>query len=213
MKNRFNIQDIVKSSAAILVMSVVFIGCEADSSADESASSHHSTGEATAVVSSAMTVDEAIKIVSGDGPPMRGIQALIALAEADEPNVKARLWLGRFGIQSGQLDKARMRFISVLDLEPNHIEATWDLAMLDMEMGNHQEAVTGFTNYTNLNPKEEKVHFFKASCLESMGNQVEALELYRTFLSLTTDSVLSGKVEGIINRLEVDISVVSDPNE
>ena len=54
-------------------------------------------------------VEAAVQKVSGENP-MEGILALRALAESDPPNVDAVVWLGIFGIQSGQLDKARERF-------------------------------------------------------------------------------------------------------
>ncbi|PCJ80698.1 MAG: hypothetical protein COA49_07655 [Bacteroidetes bacterium] len=215
MIKRSNIKGIITASAVIITSTAILISCDSNSSNTTDEATAHPQNEIapTPAASELMSVDEAIKIVSGGGPPMRGIQALIALAEAEKPNVKAILWLGRFGVQSGQLDKAHKRFTDVLDLEPNHKEATWDLAMLDMEMGNYDEAVKGFRIHADLKPEDEKAHFFIGSCLESMDEKVEALEQYRIFLSLTSDSVLTEKVEGIINRLEVGINEVSTPNE
>ena len=99
------------------------------------------------------------------------------------------------------------------ELEPDHLEATWDLAMLDMEMGNFESAANGFKVCVHRNPEMYKGYFFLATCLKSMDKPEEALEQYRTFLPLTSDSVLQKKVGEIINRLEVNINVVSDPNE
>ena len=53
-------------------------------------------------------VDIAVAKVSGENP-MEGILELRALAD-DTPNLDAVMWLGRFSVQSGQLDKARERF-------------------------------------------------------------------------------------------------------
>jgi hypothetical protein len=197
-----SIKDIIKSGMAILTAILLFTGCETVSS------SHDVAG-----IVSDISVDDAIKMVSGEGPPMQGISALIAYADAAVPNIKATLWLGRFGVQSGQLEKAHARFSKVLELEPNHLEATWDLAMLDMQMGSSESAANGFKVCVNRDPGMYKGYFFLATCLKNMDKPVEALEQYRTFLPLTTDSVLQMKVKGIINRLEVDINVVSDPNE
>ena len=200
--NRISIEDIPKSVIALLTAVVVFSSCEPTSSSPEEVG-----------VVSEISVDEAIKIVSGEGPPMEGISALLAHAEADVPNVKAILWLGRFGIQSGQFEKAHARFSKVLELDPDHLEAAWDLAMLDMEMGDFEAAANGFKVCVNRNPEMYKGYFFLASCLKSMDKPEEALEQYRIFLPLTSDSVLQKKVGEIINRLEVNINVVSDPNE
>ena len=55
-------------------------------------------------------VASAVEKVQGANP-MEGILELKALAESDPPNVDAVIELGRFSIQSGQLDKAKERFV------------------------------------------------------------------------------------------------------
>ena len=79
-------------------------------------------------------VDIAVAKVSGENP-MEGILALRALADEMPPNLDAVMWLGRFSVQSGQLDKARERFDQVIDAQPDRVEAYWERAMLDMEEG------------------------------------------------------------------------------
>ena len=61
-------------------------------------------------------IDEAIKIIEGVGPPMQGIGTLLLYADSDSPNVKANFWLGKFGVQSQQLEKAKARFLKVLEI-------------------------------------------------------------------------------------------------
>jgi len=201
--NRISIEDITKSGVLILTAVLGFASCETTASSNEE----------RVGVDSEISVDEAIRIVSGEGPPMEGISALIAHAEADVPDVKALLWLGRFNIRNGELEKAHARYSKILELEPDNLEATWDLAMLDMQMRDFEAAANGFKVCVNSNPEMYKGYFFMANCLKNMDKPEEAIEQYRTFLPLTSDSVLQSKIEGIINRLEVDINVVSDPNE
>ena len=74
-------------------------------------------------------VDIAVAKVSGENP-MEGILALRALADETPPNLDAVMWLGRFSVQSGQLDKARERFVQVIDAQPDRVEAYWERAML-----------------------------------------------------------------------------------
>ena len=57
------------------------------------------------------------------------------LADADEPNIDAVFLLGQLSVQSGQLEKAVERYTQVLELDPNHIEATWELASVKHENG------------------------------------------------------------------------------
>jgi len=124
-------------------------------------------------------IDAAIKIVEGEGLPMQGIQTLLLYADSDSPSVKANFWLGNFGVQSEQLEKAKARFLKVLEIDPEHNEA--------------------FINLLNL--------------YVNMEDFDAATELYKKYPDLKSDSPSTKDLEGIINRLESDIRVVSGPNE
>lgn len=146
-------------------------------------------------------VEAAVQKVSGENP-MEGILALRALAESDPPNVDAVVWLGIFGIQSGQLDKARERFSEALTLEPGHLEATWQLAMLDMEEGAYDRAVVGFETVMGEDSTYANGLFFTARCYEAMGKTEAALIRYNEYLPYAPDTVVANRVQNFITRLE-----------
>ncbi len=146
-------------------------------------------------------VDRAVALVNGENP-MAGIQALRELASADPPNVDAVVWLGIFSIQSGQKDKAREHFARVLTLEPAHIEATWQLALLDMEDGRYDAAVVGFEACMSADSSYANGLFFTARCYEAMGNTKGALNRYREYLPYAPDTAVVAKVQEMIARLE-----------
>ena len=146
-------------------------------------------------------VDIAIAKVNGENP-MEGILELRALAEETPPNLDAVLWLGRFSVQSGQLDKARERFEQVIDAAPDRVEAYWERAMLDMEEGFLEDAVQGFDLCISADEMYVNGRFFKARCLEAMGQVDQALTEYKSYLPLSPDTAVSRSVEGIIERLE-----------
>lgn len=146
-------------------------------------------------------VEAAVQKVSGENP-MEGILALRALAESDPPNVDAVVWLGIFGIQSGQLDKARERFSEALTLEPGHLEATWQLAMLDMEEGAFDRAVVGFETVMGEDSTYANGLFFTARCYEAMGKTEAALIRYNEYLPYAPDTVVANRVQDFITRLE-----------
>ena len=146
-------------------------------------------------------VEAAVQMVSGENP-MEGILALRALAESDPPNVDAVVWLGIFGIQSGQLDKARERFSEALTLEPGHLEATWQLAMLDMEEGAYDRAVVGFETVMGEDSTYANGLFFTARCYEAMGKTDAALIRYNEYLPYAPDTVVDNRVQDFITRLE-----------
>ena len=146
-------------------------------------------------------VEAAVQKVSGENP-MEGILALRALAESDPPNVDAVVWLGIFGIQSGQFDKARERFSEALTLEPGHLEATWQLAMLDMEEGAYGRAVVGFETVMGEDSTYANGLFFTARCYEAMGKTEAALIRYNEYLPYAPDTVVANRVQDFITRLE-----------
>lgn len=146
-------------------------------------------------------VEAAVQKVSGANP-MEGILALRELAESDPPSVDAVVWLGIFGIQSGQMDKARERFSDALMLDPGHLEATWQLAMLDMEEGAYDRAVVGFETVMGEDSTYANGLFFTARCYESMGKTEAALIRYNEYLPYAPDTVVANRVQDFITRLE-----------
>ena len=167
----------------------------------KSADAEQLTALPTEAVATDDPVEAAVQKVSGENP-MEGILALRALAESDPPNVDAVVWLGIFGIQSGQLDKARERFSEALTLEPGHLEATWQLAMLDMEEGAYDRAVVGFETVMGEDSTYANGLFFTARCYETMGKTEAALIRYNEYLPYAPDTVVANRVQDFITRLE-----------
>ena len=167
----------------------------------KSADAEQLTALPTEAVAAEDPVEAAVQKVSGDNP-MEGILALRALAESDPPNVDAVVWLGIFGIQSGQLDKARERFSEALTFEPGHLEATWQLAMLDMEEGAYDRAVVGFETVMGEDSTYANGLFFTARCYEAMGKTDAALIRYNEYLPYALDTVVANRVQDFITRLE-----------
>lgn len=150
-------------------------------------------------------VMQAVAQVSGDNP-MAGIMALRNLASAEPPNVEAVLWLGKFSVQSQQLDKARERFAEVLVLEPGHLEATWELAMLDMEEGAYDRAVVGFESCYDADEAYANGLFFAGRCYRMMGNLRGASESFKQYLAYAPDTIVSSKVSEYIQELEAELN-------
>ena len=167
----------------------------------KSADAEQFTALPTEAVATDDPVEAAVQKVSGENP-MEGILALRALAESVPPNVDAVVWLGIFGIQSGQLDKARERFSEALTLEPGHLEATWQLAMLDMEEGAYDRAVVGFETVMGEDSTYANGLFFTARCYEAMGKTEAALIRYNEYLPYAPDTVVANRVQDFITRLE-----------
>lgn len=72
--------------------------------------------------------------------PMKGIQMLLKLSEEHPDNAAVLFQLGRFGIQTGQYEKAIERLEKVVSLEPNRTKAYCLLSKAYLETGETQKA-------------------------------------------------------------------------
>ena len=173
---------------------------------------NQSLGQTIAAFDRRDQVDAAVQKVSS-GNTGEGIRELASLAQGENPNVDAIVWLGIFAVQSGQLEKARERFSEALVLEPGQSEATWQLAMLEMEEGAYNRAVVGFEAVMSQDSSYANGLFFTARCYEAMGNQDEARIRYETYLPYAPDTVIEQRVLEIIQRLteSAGLSASEDP--
>lgn len=73
--------------------------------------------------------------------PMQGVAILLDVVRQDSTNIDAQLLLGRFGIVSGQYDKAIVRLEKVLYLQPQNSEALLLLAEAYNNQGNSKKAL------------------------------------------------------------------------
>lgn len=150
-------------------------------------------------------LEVAIAQVTGENP-MEGIMALRELASAEPPNVEAVLWLGKFSVQSGQLDKARERFEQVLELEPGHVEATWELAILDMESATDYVAASKAFQYCyQTDEAYANGLFFAGRCERELGNKEVAKGLFEQYLAYAPDTIVSQAVNLFINELNAEL--------
>ena len=98
-------------------------------------------------------VDSAIALVNGEDP-MAGIMLLRQILTDDPQNIEALLAMGRFSVQSGQMEKAVERFEQVLELEPNNEEAIYLAGRTQMELGNREDAKKYFEQFLTLSKDE-----------------------------------------------------------
>lgn len=68
--------------------------------------------------------------------PMQGVQILLGIVQRDSTNVDAQMTLGKFGLISGQIDKAIARFEKILYLHPQNTDALLMLAQAYDAQGN-----------------------------------------------------------------------------
>ncbi|MCX8019214.1 MAG: tetratricopeptide repeat protein [Chitinophagaceae bacterium] len=82
--------------------------------------------------------------------PMEGIMKIKEVADKDSTNAYAQFLLGKGSLQSGQLDKAILRFKTVCRLQPENAEAALLLAETYERTGNKKEALKWYRRSTEL---------------------------------------------------------------
>lgn len=80
----------------------------------------------------------------GTNTPMQGVSILLGIVEDDPNNVRAQLILGRYGIVSGQFDKAIERLEKVVALDSNNTEAYFFLGEAHKGLGDNAKAIEFF---------------------------------------------------------------------
>ncbi len=99
-------------------------------------------GNANARISLATTYLETPD--DGTNPAMQGVKLLLDVVREDSANVRAQLILGRYGIISGQFDKAVQRLETVVSLDPQNTEALFFLGEAYNGLGNKAKAIENF---------------------------------------------------------------------
>ena len=94
--------------------------------------------------------------------PMQGITMIKAVVDKDSTNTYGQLILALGGKKSGQYDKAIERFLTVLKIQPDHIEAMIHLAECYELTDQKDLAINWYTKVSNnVNIPEAKEAIFK----------------------------------------------------
>jgi cytochrome c-type biogenesis protein CcmH/NrfG len=147
----------------------------------------------------------AVAKVSGENP-MEGIQALLAMADGDSPNVDAVIALGRFSIQSGQFDKARSRFAQAIELAPDRTDPLIQLGMLELDQDQPADALVHFEKALALDSTQANALFFIAQSYERLTRTDLALSFYARFLPLAPDTAIAAGVQQKLAVLQSQIN-------
>lgn len=81
--------------------------------------------------------------VEGTPAPMKGIQLLLGVVEKDPGNAPANLTLGKFSMQTGQYEKARDRFLTVVENQPGG-EVYFYLGEAYRQLGEKEKAIAAY---------------------------------------------------------------------
>ncbi|MGZ3904063.1 MAG: tetratricopeptide repeat protein [Bacteroidia bacterium] len=93
--------------------------------------------------------------VDGSADPMKGITMLKEVEKADSNNLTVQMVLGGFAVKSNQLDKAEARYLKVLKIKPDYLEAYLFLADVYERKGDNKKTIETLEKYRSLTPDKE----------------------------------------------------------
>ncbi len=86
-------------------------------------------------------INMAVAYLEGQTEPMKGVMLLKEITDKDPDNITANLILGKYGIVSGQFDKAVQRFEKVLAVDSLNADAYLYLAQAYESLGEKEKAI------------------------------------------------------------------------
>jgi tetratricopeptide (TPR) repeat protein len=140
-----------------------------------------------------------IKIQYG-ASPMEGMLELRDIADRNPDNADAHYHLGKFSVQSGQLDKAEGRFVRVTEIEPDSLRGWYELGMLYSTQGAFEKATVVLKEAIRIEPTAE-LYFAQGFCFEKLGDIPRAIENYEKQLLYETEEKARRDAEQNILRL------------
>lgn len=125
--------------------------------------------------------------------------------EMDPLNVSAYFYLADLLRIKGEPDQAIERYKKALEINPAYVYAVNGLGMSYAALKNDEKAVQYFKEAIKLEPQNPPGYFNLAVELDRIGRSKEALEAYKTFLTLSAGKEfveLRKKAAEAVNRLE-----------
>jgi tetratricopeptide (TPR) repeat protein len=101
---------------------------------------------------------------------------------------RTHLALGRLLFDLRKFSKARACFELVLTLQPDHVAATYNLALINQLQGLYAEAATGFAKCRPKLGPTRPLMLAWGQCLQELGRMDEALGVYRDLLATDPDA-------------------------
>jgi Tfp pilus assembly protein PilF len=101
---------------------------------------------------------------------------------------KGRAWFNLGGAYlDAQPEKARTALLRSLELEPNRVEAIYDLGLLEQRTGNYDKALAYYRRASDQNPRYWPAWNNIGNTLFSMGRREESIAYFEKTLSLNRD--------------------------
>lgn len=110
-------------------------------------------------------------------------------------------------VQSGENPMEGIMLLrNILERDSNCTEAHWQLGLFSVESGQYDKAVNRFRKVIELDPVEYlDAYLYLGKSLMSLGQQVEAINVFETYSSKIGDEKIRADIESAIEELKKDL--------
>lgn len=123
--------------------------------------------------------------------------------EINPKNLNAKTDLGTCYVEgTGEPMKGVMLLRDVVNENPDHEMAHYNLGMLSVKSGQLDKAIERFRTVLKINPARSEMHFFIGQVLEQQGDRDAALEEYRLFMKESKDYEAVAQVGEMVKTIE-----------
>lgn len=133
----------------------------------------------------------------------KAIENYTKVLEINPDNLNAKTDLGTCYVEgSAEPMKGIMMLREVVQKDPNHEMAQYNLGMLSVKSGQLDKAIERFRTVLKINPDRTEVHFYIGQIYEQKGKQDSALAEYKLFMKESKDYQAVAQVGEMVKHLE-----------
>lgn len=123
--------------------------------------------------------------------------------EINPDNLNAKTDLGTCYVEgTAQPMKGIMMLREVVQKDPNHEMAQYNLGMLSVKSGQMDKAIERFKTVLKINPNRSEMYFYIGQIYQQQGKDAEALKEYKLFMKESKDYEAVAQVGEMVKTME-----------
>ena len=132
----------------------------------------------------------------------KALEILESAKAIDSTNTDIKVSLGSAYVESGSNPMKGITLLrEVVEKHPDNIAAQYNLGLFSIKSGQYDKAVSRFNKVLELDSTYYQAYFYLGQCALQLGNKQEAIEKFKHYEYLCTDSIEKQNINQYINKL------------
>jgi tetratricopeptide (TPR) repeat protein len=132
----------------------------------------------------------------------QALAPLESIAENGAPTAEDFFQLGLLRHRLGRFERAGLDYEQALARNEWHPEAHYNLSLVDSRMGDTESAIYHLEQVLRLRPAFEPAYFELARLFLATERRVEAVDVFKRLMLVSTDSLAVAEADGLIRMIE-----------